>query len=514
MRTPPHHAPAPVRVPDGFVEGDVHDQALVAHVHPPGWTNPTPAGRYNLVVIGGGTAGLVSAVGAASLGGRVALIERHLLGGDCLNVGCVPSKAVIRAGRAAHDARTAGAFGVHVGRLEIEFATAMTRMRALRAGIAPHDSAARLAGLGIDVYLGDGRFTGPDTIEVSGQVLRFARAVIATGARAAPPPIPGLADAGYLTNETVFGLTSLPRRLLVVGGGPIGCELAQALRRLGSEVVLIDRGPRLLPRDDADAAEIVRAALVAEGVEVMLGAEIVRAEARPGGDKLLVIARGAGEEQVRGDQLLIATGRAPNIDGLGLDAAGITATPRGIDVSDRLRTSNRRVYAAGDVASRYQFTHAADALARIVIQNALFFGRKRASALTIPWCTFTDPEVAHVGISGDEAAARAGVTTLTIPLAGVDRAILDGETAGFARVHADRKGRILGATLVSRHAGETIGELALAMTHGLSLGALSSTIHPYPTQADAVRRLGDAYQRTRLTPRVARLLAAILRWRR
>ncbi|MEO8841457.1 MAG: mercuric reductase [Kofleriaceae bacterium] len=493
-----------------LVEGDAADAALLESVHPPAWVNPTASGRYNLVVLGGGTAGLVSAVGAASLGARVALIERHWLGGDCLNVGCVPSKAVIRAARAAHDARTAAGYGIRVGAVEVDFAAAMARMRGLRAGIAPHDSAARLAGLGIDVFLGDARFAGRDVVEVTGQRVRFARAVIATGARASVPSVPGLAEAGYLTNETVFALTERPGRLVVVGGGPIGCELAQAFRRLGSEVVIVDRGEHLLSRDDPDAAALVRDRLVAEGVELVLGAAIVRVEH----DRTLIVDRGRGEERVQADQILVATGRTPNVGDLGLDAAGVVATPRGIEVDDHLRTANRRVFAAGDVASRFQFTHAADAMARIVLQNALFFGRRRVSALTIPWCTYTDPEVAHVGISARDAAKRDDIMTLTVPLAEVDRAVLDGETEGFARVHADRKGRIVGATLVSRHAGETIGELALAMTHGLGLGALASTIHPYPTQAEAVRKLGDAYQRTRLTPRVRRLFGWLMRRRR
>ncbi len=497
-------------IADMLVPDDEHDRALVEHVHPSGWTNPTPQGRYNLVVIGGGTAGLVTAVGAVSLGARVALIERNLLGGDCLNVGCVPSKALIRAGRAAYDAAHASAFGTRAELRDVDFAQAMARMRRLRASIAPHDSAARLAGLGIDVFQGDGRFVARDMIEVSGTRLRFARAVVATGARAAVPPIEGLGEAGYLTNETVFALTDRPRRLLVVGGGPIGCELAQAFRRLGSEVVILDRGEQLLSKDDPDAAELVRAQLVSEGIELVLGATILRVEA----DRTIVVERDGREQRVRGDQILLATGRTPNLDGLRLDAAGIETTKQGVVVDDRMRTTNHHVFAAGDVASRFQFTHAADAMARIVIQNALFFGCKRASALTIPWCTYTDPEIAHVGISADEVAKRSDLSTFTVQLATVDRAILDGETTGFARVHADRKGRILGATLVGRHAGESIGELVLAMTHGIRLGGIASTIHPYPTQAEAMRKLGDAYQRTRLTPRVRRLFELLLRWRR
>lgn len=490
------------------------DRALVAAVRPAAWINPTPSGRYNLVVIGGGTAGLVSAVGAASLGARVAIVERHWLGGDCLNYGCVPSKALIRAARAAHDARSAGELGVHTGEVHLDFAAVMRRMRRLRAQIAPHDSAERLAGLGIDVYFGEARFVARDAIEVAGSRLTFARAVIATGARAALPPVPGLAELAPITNETVFSLTQLPRRLLVVGGGPIGCELAQVFRRFGSEVTIVDREDHLLSREDRDASAIVQAQLEREGIVLELGAKIVGA-ARSASGLVLNFSRNGEWRTCTGDALLVATGRTPNIDGLDLAAADVTASSLGIDVDDHLRTSNRRIYAVGDVASRFKFTHAADALARIAIQNALFFGRKRVSALTMPWCTYTDPEIAHVGLYEHEARERHGhVSTLTVPLAGNDRAVLDGETDGFGRVHVDRKGRLLGATLVARHAGESIGEPALAITTRQKIGSLSSTILPYPTRAEVWKRIGDAYQSRRLTPRVRRIFGWLMRRRR
>ena len=498
----------PLVLPD-----DVHNQALVRNVHPTGWNNPAPAGRYNLVVIGAGTAGLVSAVGAAGLGAKVAIVERHLMGGDCLNYGCVPSKALIRAARAAADARTAAEFGVHAGPVAVDFEQVMARLRRLRAGISQNDSLARLSGLGIDVFLGQARFVSGDAVEVDGRTLRFARAVVATGARAAAPPIPGLAATDYLTNETVFSLTTLPARVVVIGAGPIGCELSQAFRRLGSEVTLITDGPRLLPREDPDAAALVQAAFEREGVRLVLSSSVVRVESASG-DKRVVVEREGREEVVSGDVLLVATGRAANVEDLGLERAGIDFGRHGVAVNDQLRTTNPRVWAAGDVASKFKFTHAADAMARIVIQNALFFGRKRASALVIPWTTYTDPEVAHVGLSAAEAAGRADVRTFTVPLEDVDRAILDGETRGFARIHADARGRILGATLVASHAGEMIGEMSLAVTEGLSLGALARTIHPYPTQAEAWKKLGDAWNRTKLTPRVRSLLEGFLRWRR
>ncbi|HZP40418.1 MAG TPA: FAD-containing oxidoreductase [Candidatus Binatia bacterium] len=499
---------APLVLPD-----DEPNRALVAAVHPPGWRNPAPAGRYNLVVLGAGTAGLVSAAGAAGLGARVALVERGLMGGDCLNVGCVPSKALVAAARVAATARRAGEYGVRTGRVDVDFPAVMARMRRLRARLAPNDGAARFTALGVDVFLGAGRFTGPTTVEVGGATLAFARAVVATGARPATPPIPGLAAVGHLTNESLFWLTELPRRLAVVGGGPIGCEMAQAFARFGSEVVLFETGPRVLPRDDADAAAIVARRLAADGVRLLLGARVVRV-ARDGGETAVHFEHGGRPDRIACDRILVAVGRAPNLDGLGLDAAGVAATREGVTVNDFLQTTNPRVYAAGDVASRFQFTHTADALARIVLANALFLGRRRASALAVPWCTYTSPEVAHVGLSADEARARGwDVRTITVPLADVDRAVLDGEDDGFLRVH-HAKGRLLGATLVAEHAGDTISELTLAMAGRLGLGTLAATIHPYPTQAEALRKAGDAYNRARLGPRGARLLARWLAFRR
>jgi pyruvate/2-oxoglutarate dehydrogenase complex dihydrolipoamide dehydrogenase (E3) component len=499
---------------------DVHNRTLLDHVHPRAWRNPAGRGRYNLVVIGAGTAGLVAAAGAAGLGARVALIERHLMGGDCLNYGCVPSKSLIRAARAARAVRDAGAFGVRVpGPVDVDFAAMMERMRGLRAAIAPHDGAERLASLGVDVYLGQARFVAPDALHVDGELILFSRAVIATGARAARPAIPGLEQAGYLTNETVFSLTERPRRLAVIGGGPIGCELAQAFARFGSEVTLIEAAPQVLAREDQDAASIVRKALERDGVRILVGSTVESVARDAGADhdsggRRIALSSCGERVDLAVDEILVGAGRAPNVDGLDLEAAGVAHDRSGVTVDDRLRTNNPRIYAAGDVCSRYKFTHAADAMSRIVIQNALFFGRKRASALVIPWCTYTDPEVAHVGMYEAEARERGhAVETLTVQMRDVDRAVLDGETEGFARVHHE-KGRILGATVVAPHGGEMIGELALAMTTGAGLAALSRTIHPYPTQAEACRRLGDLHMRSKLTPRVRRWFERFLRWRR
>lgn len=499
---------APVEV----LPRDEFNRKLIEHAHPPDWANPKPSGRYNLVVIGAGTAGLVSAAGAAALGARVALIERHLMGGDCLNFGCVPSKSLIRAARAASAVREAEEFGIDAKITGIDFAETMRRVRRIRAEIAPHDSVQRFSGLGADVYLGDARFLGPDAIEVAGERLEFSRAIIAAGARAAPLAVPGFQEAGYLTNETVFSLTELPQRLLVIGSGPIGCELAQSFARLGSRVSLISDSP-LLPREDSEAAQVLERRFRSEAIELLLGAKILRAELSREG-KTIVFDRGRGEERATGDQILAAVGRAPNIEGLGLDAAGVAFKKKGILVDDHLRTSNRSIFAAGDIASRFQFTHAAEALARIALQNALFFGRKRASDLVIPWCTYTDPEIAHAGATADEANA-AGAESFTLPLSENDRARADGDTEGFLRVHASRKdGRILGATLVSTHAGESIGELVLAIQRKMSVRDLAGVIHPYPSQAEIIKRAGDSSMRSRLKPWMRKMFVKMFEWRR
>jgi pyruvate/2-oxoglutarate dehydrogenase complex dihydrolipoamide dehydrogenase (E3) component len=492
------------------------ERELLDNTRPSGWQNPPAGGRYNLVVVGAGTAGLVCAAGAAGLGARVALVERHRLGGDCLNYGCVPSKALLRCARAAAEARRAADFGVRVpATVAVDFPAVLARMRRLRAGISRHDSVARFRGLGVDVFLGEARFTGPDAAAVGGRTLRFARAVIATGTRPAALELPGLGPGDYLTNETVFDLDALPRRLVVVGAGPVGCELGQAFRRFGSDVTLLNHTPGLLGKEEPEAAALVRSRFEAEGVRLELGAQPVGVERADGG-LVLRVEKAGQTARLPADALLVAVGRRPNVEGLGLEQAGVEFDAGGVKVNDYLRTSNRNVYAAGDVCSPYKFTHAADAAARIVLRNALFFGRARFSELVIPWCTYTDPEVAHVGLTA-EGAGRRGVDiqTFRVDLSEVDRAVLDGDADGFAAVHVRRgSDRIVGATVVAAHAGEMIGEVALAMTKGLGLAALSQTVHPYPTQAEVLRRLGDAWQKTRLTPRRAALLRALLRWRR
>ncbi len=491
---------------------DEPNRVLVRNVHPPDWVNPRPAGRYNLVVIGAGTAGLVTAVVAAGLGAKVALIEKHLMGGDCLNVGCVPSKGMIRASRAWAEVRRAEGFGVHVPPgVKYDFAEAMARMRRLRARISHTDSAQRYQSLGVDVYLGHARFAGPDSVTVEGhagdRTLTFAKAAICTGARAAAPAIPGLQEAGYLTNETVFTLTDLPRRLGVIGAGPIGCELAQAFARFGSQVYLIEALHGILPNEDREAAAIVLESMERDGVSLLCCGKDLAVGQADGGKRLTVESHGRHYDVVV-DEILVGVG-------------GGAYDQTGVKVNARLQTTNPRIYAAGDICSKYKFTHAADAMAQIVIQNALFphpFGLGSASAesLIMPWCTFTDPEVAHVGLYEAEARAKGlAVETFTYKLEEVDRAILDGEEEGFARVHVKRgTDKLLGATIVAAHAGDLINEFSVLMQAGRGLRTLCGTIHPYPTQAEVVKKVANAWRKARFTEGEKRILARLFAWMR
>lgn len=495
---------------------DEHNKKLISNVHPIDWSNPKPASKYNLVVIGGGSAGLIAAVGAAGLGAKVALIERHLLGGDCLNVGCVPSKAVIRASRVVSEIKHAPNFGVHVkGEPEVDFGAVMERMRRIRASISPHDSADRFKKLGIDVFLGEGRFSGPNRIEVGGATLNFSKALIATGSRPIAPPIEGLNDVGYLTNENVFNLTERPKRLGVIGAGAIGSELAQAFNRLGSQVTLFNRQPQIMAKEDREAAEIVQEVFEKEGICLQLAINVKRVSKSDNGAKLIHYQKDGQPCTVEVDEILVAAGRTPNVESLNMKVAGVDFHKKGVIVTDTLQTTNPNIYAAGDVALKYQFTHMADASARIVLRNALFPGPKQKfSDLVIPWVTYTDPEVAHVGMYEHEAKAKGiEIDNYKVELKEVDRAVADGETAGFVKVMT-KKGsdKILGATIVATHAGEMLNEITLAMTQNIGLGALANVIHPYPTQAEAIRRVADAYNRTRLTPTVSKVFDFWFNW--
>ncbi|MCB9357688.1 MAG: mercuric reductase [Calditrichaeota bacterium] len=491
---------------------DAHNLTLLSQVHPQNYVNPVPSGRYNLVVIGGGTAGLVTAAGAAGLGAKVALIEKHLLGGDCLNTGCVPSKALIRAARAAAEIRDAAQLGIDVPTYKVNFFEVMSRVRKLRARISPTDGVDALIRKGVDVYLGEGRFVDSQTIEVGDRKLNFSRAVIASGARAAIPNIPGLAEIEPLTSETVFWLTELPRRLAVIGAGPIGVELAQAFACLGSVVTLYDVQERILSREDPDASDIVRRSLERDGVRLRPGVSGMSC-ALEETNKVIRCDVGGQQAEDFFDHVLIGAGRTPNTEGMNLDAVHVEHDRTGVRVNDYLRTTNSRIYACGDVASSYKFTHAADALARVVIGNALFFGTHKASELNIPWAIYSSPEVAQVGAQAQDDAAQS-YRTIRIDLDDLDRAILDETDEGFIKVLHDRRGQIKGATIVSEHAGELIGEIVVAMNHRVSLNSLASAIHPYPTQSEMIKKCGDMYRRTMLTPTVAKMLNTILKWRR
>lgn len=458
---------------------------------------------YDFIAIGGGTAGLVSTGGLALLELRTAIIERERLGGDCLVHGCVPSKALVHAGKVAHSAREAAAWGVRTGEVTVDFAAAMHRVREIRAGVAHDDSLEVTTGRGVDVIAGEARFVGPDSVKVGDATIRFKRALIATGSRPRLPEIEGLSEHDPLTNETVFELTERPDRLLVLGGGPIGCELSQALQRLGCDVTLVQRGDRLLPHDDPDASELIAKTLRAEGVTVILGGDVTRLH-----EHVATLQTSDGSHEVPFERVLVATGRIPKIENLGLDVAGVEVERGGITVNDRLRTSNRRIYAAGDVvAGMPSFTHSAWAGAEYAALNAffpVFLGAKRR---VIPWATFTDPEVAHVGPSAEELRAQGiAFDTVGTPVAHNDRATVEGESEGFARVHLTRgKDTILAATIVGRGASEQIVAAAHAMTHGQGLAALTKTVRPYPTRSEMLRDI--AYDRSieRITPTVKRM---------
>ncbi|WP_373546040.1 mercuric reductase [Chamaesiphon sp.] len=501
---------------------DRYNQALLAQVHPPDWVNPEPAPLYDLVVIGAGTAGLVVAAGAAGLklGLKIALIEKSLMGGDCLTLGCVPSKTVIQSSRVAATIRNAAPFGIRPPEeaVDVDFAAVMERMRWIRAEISPHDSAKEFSRQGIDVFLGNAAFVDEQTVEVDNRLLRFKKAAITTGARAAHPNIPGLADAGFLTHETVFSLVDRPVRLAVIGGGPIGCEFAQAFQRLGSQVTLLHKNEHLLDREDIDAAQAIEQRFLQEGLNVLLSSTVTRVEQTDAGTAIYYEQQGTTHTVIV-DRILIGAGRSPNVEKLNLEAAGVNYDTSGVVVDDYLQTTNPRIYAAGDICMKWKFTHAADAAARIVIKNALFapfgIGRSKLSSLVMPWATYTDPEIAHVGLYEAEAQAK-GLTTETIhiPFLEVDRALTDGETDGFVKILLRRgSDRILGATIVASHAGDLISEITLAIVTKQGLKALSQVIHPYPTQAGAIKQAADEYYRqTFVNPTLQLLLKLVTKF--
>ncbi len=477
---------------------------LMAYVRPAEWRNPDPAEPYDLLVIGAGPAGLAAAELAIEQGAKVALIERHLLGGVSLLTGSVPSKSIIRTSRLYADMRDAEAFGAIVpGGIQENFAAAAERMQRLRMRIGGYHSADRLKLAGIDLYFGAARFSGRNAVILDKTAIRFKKALIASGARPMDMVIPGLEQRDYFTSEQIFDLTTCPRRLLVIGGGPLGCELAQAFCRLGSHVVIVQNEPKFLPKEERDAAQILSESLARDGVEIHLNTRVIAVRTAATGERLVDIVSDDNQGTITTDHILTSVGRTPNVEDLNLEKAEIAYdTEQGIRVDDFLRTTNRRIYAAGDVCLAHRFTHAAEASARLAVANALFRGRKRWSALTIPWCTYTDPEIAHVGLYVSEARERSIPTkTITMLMHDTDRAMIDGEESGFVKIHVkDGTDEILGATIVASHAGEMINEITLAIDAGIGLSVLARIIHAYPTQANAIKMAADVFAKSQRKP--------------
>lgn len=484
---------------------DRFNETLISHVRPTDWANPIPAPRYNLVVIGAGTAGLVAAAIAAGLGARVALIEKRLLGGDCLNFGCVPSKALIRSSKAYDEISKCSRFGIEVdGPLKLKSGSVMEWVRSVRSRISENDSVHKFSKLGVDVFIGDACFTGPSQVSVGDSVLDFIKAAICTGTHPVLPEIRGLKHDDCLTNETVFELNSIPDRLAVIGAGPVGCELAQAFARLGSKVTLFHKHSRILEREDEEASDILQTKFMEDGIGMKLNTVFSEISSLPR-SKTITFIENSVVRKMEVDEILASTGRSPNIQGLALEKAGVGFDSRkGILVNDYLQTSNPNIFAAGDVCMNHKFTHAADAAARLMVKNSLFRKSSKVSELVIPWCVYTDPEIAHVGLY-ERKALETGlkVRTFVVELREVDRAITDGVHDGFVKMVIDEKSdKILGATVVGPNAGELISGITLAIKNRLGMKSISSTIYPYPTQSLAIKRTADKYVGSKLTQRL------------
>lgn len=469
---------------------------------------------YDLCIIGGGAAGLVAAAGAATLGAKVVLVEKKALGGDCLRYGCVPSKALIHSAKVADTIRNAGRFGIGGQSPSVDLSTVMQRVQSVIEHIEPNDSPERFAALGVEVIFGAGRFTAPDAFAVNDRLLYAKKFVIATGTRPAIPPLTGLEHTPYLTNETLFSVQEEIRHLLVLGAGPIGCEMAQSLARLGSRVTLFDLAPRLLPREDEDMSAVVGAQFKQEGIDLHLGIQVIKVERNNGEPWALLEHPKQGQYWLSGSHLLIAAGRKANLDSLGLEQAGVELNNGRLKLDARLRTSNKNIYACGDVAGPYLFTHMAEHQAGVVLRNALFHWPSKVQTRNIPWCTYTDPELARVGLSESEALQQ-GVAhrVYRFPFADIDRAVTEGETGGMAKIITTPRGKLLGACIVGPHAGELIAEYVLAISKGMKAGDLSNTIHIYPTLAQINRRVADQRLKEALTPKRKQWLKWIFDWR-
>lgn len=470
--------------------------------------------EFDLCIIGGGAAGLVVAAGGAALGAKVVLVEKHRLGGDCLYYGCVPSKTLLHSAQVAQTLRDATRFGIHGELHPVQLSAVMQRVTDVIRRIEPNDSPERFRGLGVEVIFGAGCFTQPDTFSVDGRPLRARNFVLTTGSRPAIPPIPGLEHVSFLTNETVFSLGENVPCLIILGGGPIGIELAQAFVRLGSRVHIVQRGPGILPREDADLTHIITDRLRSEGVEFHLGCTPKRAERTAEGVRLHLTTHSGSEETLDATHLLVATGRQPNLEGLGLEVAGIELEHGRLKVNQRLRTTNKHIYACGDIAGPYQFTHMAEHHAGVILRNTLFHLPAKTEQRVIPWCTFTDPELARVGLSEQEAQAQGlAHRVYRFPFHDIDRAQADGATDGCAKIITDPKGRLLGAALVGAHAGEMIHEYVLALAKNMKAGDLSKIIHIYPTLAQINRRVADQRLKEGLTPGTRKWIKRIFRLR-
>jgi pyruvate/2-oxoglutarate dehydrogenase complex dihydrolipoamide dehydrogenase (E3) component len=474
------------------------------NVHPQDWKNPQPAHRYSLVVIGAGPAGFLTALNAAKVGAKVAIVERDRFGGACFNVGCIPSKTILRTSRLYAEIRNADNFGAEVpSGISVNFSAVMERMRRVRTRVSRRVSAQRLASAGVDVFFGQARFAGPKAVEVEGKLLHFKRALIASGARPKVPSIPGIAAAGYLTNENVFNLDEGPRRLLVLGGGPLGCELAQAYCRLGSQVHIVQDDPMFLGNEERDAAQILSEALARDGIDIHLNSQAVEVHADAKG-KIVHLLSDDYKFTLTVDEILVGIGSTPNVTDMNLEDAGVRYDKdAGIMTNDYLQTSNPRIYAAGDVCSEKKFPHIEVAASEIVVRNAFFWGRERMSMSAVPFCTYTDPEIAHVGLYVTEARAKdIPVKTFTVMMSDVDRAITDSEDEGFVKIHVkEGTDQIIGATVAASHAGELISEISLAMNAKIGLRALARVNYPYPTQAQAIKLAANAYLDTLRNPK-------------
>lgn len=464
--------------------------------------------KRDVIILGGGVGGLVTASVASQLGLKVTLIEaRERLGGDCLHTGCVPSKALLHCARRVHQQRQAASFVLGGdAEPETDIAAVNAYIRTVIDTLQQHDNPERFRAYGCEVLFGRGRFIGPNRIEVNGELRRGRRIVIATGSSPFIPPIEGLVEAGYLTNEDMFSLDVLPDHLAILGGGPIGIEMAQAFRRLGSKVTVLMRGDTILPNDGPELASLLQTRLAEEGIEFITDSELLRVEKREDGQRCLILRQRAGETTLLADQLLIATGRKANTEGLALAAAGVEEERNGIVVNRHLRTSNRRIYACGDVCGPYRFTHMAEYQAGIVISNALFRFPKAVDYSLFPWVTYTDPELAGVGLSERQAREQGmDVEILRFPFRDIDRAVVEGTTLGETKFVV-RKGKILGATILGAHAGELLHEIVLAMKSGSGIGTLSSAIHAYPTLSQIHRRTVNTHYSNKLFSPLSRQL--------